>query len=150
MGLTLTYSASGLPSGLSIATDSGAITGSVGAQADKASPYQVTISATDGVGVVSTNFQWTVIPQITLQNPGTQYDLEQVDNISLVLRATSAFGFPLFYTANGLPAGLAFDPHTGIISGNIVAGAAANSPYQVVVSARDSTNLVVAAFSMVR
>ncbi|MFE1315283.1 putative Ig domain-containing protein [Streptomyces sp. NPDC058755] len=56
-GATLTYSASGLPTGLSISSSSGLISGT----ASTAGTYQVTVTATDSTGASgSTSFTWTV------------------------------------------------------------------------------------------
>ena len=50
-GDRLTYSATGLPDGLAIDAETGTITGSLGAAASQAGPYQVTVTATDDAGV---------------------------------------------------------------------------------------------------
>ncbi|WP_030929049.1 S53 family peptidase [Streptomyces sp. NRRL S-646] len=56
-GATLTYSASGLPTGLSISSSSGLISGT----ASTAGTYQVTVTAKDSTGASgSTSFTWTV------------------------------------------------------------------------------------------
>ncbi|MEU6775729.1 putative Ig domain-containing protein [Streptomyces sp. NPDC046759] len=56
-GAALTYSASGLPTGLSINSSSGLISGT----ASTAGTYQVTVTATDSTGAFgSTSFTWTV------------------------------------------------------------------------------------------
>ncbi|MYW45095.1 putative Ig domain-containing protein [Streptomyces sp. SID161] len=56
-GAALTYSASGLPTGLSVNSSSGLITGT----ASTAGTYQVTVTATDTTGASgSTSFTWTV------------------------------------------------------------------------------------------
>ncbi|MFJ9097649.1 putative Ig domain-containing protein [Streptomyces sp. NPDC102405] len=56
-GATLTYSASGLPTGLSISSSTGKITGT----ASTAGTYQVTVTAKDSTGASgSTSFTWTV------------------------------------------------------------------------------------------
>ena len=61
-GQTLTYSAAGLPAGLSINASSGAITGSASA----AGTSTVTVTATDGTGASgSTSFVWTTSKQTT-------------------------------------------------------------------------------------
>ena len=52
----LSYTATGLPTGLSINTSTGAITGT----ATKAGSYTVTVTATDGTASGSTTFSWTV------------------------------------------------------------------------------------------
>ncbi|MEU6218652.1 putative Ig domain-containing protein [Streptomyces sp. NPDC047022] len=56
-GASLTYSASGLPTGLSINSSTGLISGT----ASTAGTYQVTVTATDSTGASgSTSFTWTV------------------------------------------------------------------------------------------
>jgi hypothetical protein len=56
-GATLTYSASGLPTGLSISSSTGKITGT----ASTAGTYQVTVTAKDSTGASgSASFSWTV------------------------------------------------------------------------------------------
>ncbi|SEC92848.1 Putative Ig domain-containing protein [Streptomyces misionensis] len=56
-GAALTYSASGLPTGLSINSSTGVISGT----ASTAGTYQVTVTATDSTGATgSTSFTWTV------------------------------------------------------------------------------------------
>ncbi|MFI7403138.1 putative Ig domain-containing protein [Streptomyces sp. NPDC049541] len=56
-GATLTYSASGLPTGLSINSSNGLISGT----ASTAGTYQVTVTAKDSTGASgSTSFSWTV------------------------------------------------------------------------------------------
>ncbi|MEU2736070.1 putative Ig domain-containing protein, partial [Streptomyces sp. NPDC007095] len=56
-GATLTYSASGLPTGLSISSSTGLISGT----ASTAGTYQVTVTAKDSTGASgSTSFTWTV------------------------------------------------------------------------------------------
>jgi hypothetical protein len=56
-GAVLTYSASGLPTGLSINSSTGLISGT----ASTAGTYQVTVTATDSTGASgSTSFTWTV------------------------------------------------------------------------------------------
>ncbi len=46
-------------------------------------------------------------------------------------------GDPLTFTATGLPAGLAIDPATGIVSGTPFSGASVDGPYTVIVTATD-------------
>jgi PKD repeat protein len=60
---TLTYSATGLPDGLAINATTGEITGTVGYDANAASPFATTVTATDnGTPIRSgqTTFAWTV------------------------------------------------------------------------------------------
>jgi hypothetical protein len=57
----LTYAATGLPPGLSVSASSGLIAGTIGTDAAVESPYNVMVSASDGVNpAVETAFTWTV------------------------------------------------------------------------------------------
>jgi hypothetical protein len=59
-GGTLTYSATGLPAGLSINSQSGLISGTVTRGALHFSPYHAMVQVTDGTHTVSTDFTWNV------------------------------------------------------------------------------------------
>src|SRR5262249_26099240 len=134
----LTWSASGLPSGLSIDPDTGAISGTLGATAHEDSPYLVTVTLSDGTHDRSAQFLWTVT-EVGLENPSTQESTEG-DSVSLSLRApTSLAEGVLTYRAVGLPDGLTLDTDTGSISGTLAAGSAAAGPFTVTVAASDGT-----------
>ena len=60
-GDTLTYSATGLPPGVTIAPATGVISGTIGA----AATYNVTVSVTDGTVSANDPFIWTVTPANT-------------------------------------------------------------------------------------
>jgi large repetitive protein len=123
LGDTLTYSATGLPAGLTIDSTTGLISGTpnnaaVGANA-------VTVTASDGNGsTVNSDFTLTVTnvnddPIVTtpLTNQST------VVNVPYSLNVSSHFGDldmgnTLTYFATGLPTGLSIDGDTGVISGN--------------------------------
>ena len=95
-GQTLTYSASGLPAGLSINASTGAITGSASA----AGTSTVTVTATDGTGASgSTSFVWTTSAATTTgpitAGVGTNLCVD-------VQAANNADGTPVqIYTCNG-------------------------------------------------
>jgi hypothetical protein len=133
---TLTYSATGLPTGLSISS-SGLITGTPSA----AGTYNVTVTAKDSTGASgSTSFTWTITGTstgntVTVTNPGSQSDTVGTPVSALQIRATdSAAGQNLTYTATGLPAGLSISA-SGLISGTPSAAGTSN----VTVTATDST-----------
>ncbi len=128
---TLTYSASGLPSGLSINSSTGVISGTITAAASS-TPYSVTVTAGDGTSSVSQSFNWSLVP-IVLANPGDQASVGQA-TINLALSATVASGYTASYSATGLPTGLSINSSTGAISGTLAAGATGNA-YLVTVSA---------------
>ncbi|MCC6271144.1 MAG: putative Ig domain-containing protein, partial [Microbacteriaceae bacterium] len=62
---SLTYSATNLPTGLAINPTNGSINGAVDYTAAASSPFNVTVTASDGVGgVTSINFTWTITDAI--------------------------------------------------------------------------------------
>lgn len=137
-GDTLTYAATGLPSGLSINANTGLISGTVVAAPG---PYQVTVTVTDdGSPNLSSqvSFTWTVTqsgsnnPPV-IQNIADQQN-EQQDTASLQVVASDPDGDNLLYSATGLPSGLSINPNTGLISGEIIASP---GPYIVRVTVAD-------------
>lgn len=58
--MPLAYSATGLPSGLSIDPNTGVISGTLPADASENSPYTVTITADDGEATADQVFTWTI------------------------------------------------------------------------------------------
>jgi hypothetical protein len=144
----LTYSATGLPAGLSINATTGVISGTVGPQAAQSSPYSVTVSASDGTNTGSTAFAWTVNDVTTpvVTRPSNQTSNEGAA-VTLSIVATDSDSDPLTYSASGLPAGLNINATTGVISGTVGPQAAQSSPYTVSVSASDGTNTGSAAFT---
>jgi Glycosyl hydrolase family 48/Cellulose binding domain/Putative Ig domain len=118
-GQTLTYTAAGLPAGLSISSATGLISGTP----TTAGSSSVTVTVTDGTGAKGTaSFTWTVSSAstgntVTVTNPGSQTGTVGTA-ASLQIKATdSATGQTLTYTATGLPAGLSISSSTGLISG---------------------------------
>ena len=114
-GSTLTWSATGLPAGLSINSSTGTISGTP----TTAGTWSVTITATDGGGFHgSATFSWTVTNNISVTNPGSQSNVSGSAIASLTNSATdSQTGSTLTWTATGLPAGLSINSSTGTISG---------------------------------
>jgi serine protease len=74
---------------------------------------------------------------VTMTNPHDQTTYQN-SQLSLTVEATSSGGHTLTWSAAHLPPGLAIDPATGIISGRIMA-ASTTTPYQVTVTATDTT-----------
>src|SRR5215469_6497157 len=133
-GNPLTWSARGLPAGLSINSSSGLISGTLTTHAD----YHTTVTATDRTGATgSASFTWTVgsgTDVVTVTNPGNQTTYRNVQ-VSLQVTGTSSGGNPLTWSATGLPSGLSIGSSTGTISGQPhTAGS-----FSVVVRARDKT-----------
>ena len=113
----LTHFATDLPSGLSI--DSG--TGVVSGTPNQAGTFDSTVHVTDGKVTVIRTVEWTVVqadqgPVFT--DPGPQSDLDG-DEISLAIVAVDPDDDPITFSATGLPTGLDIDPDTGVVSGRI-------------------------------
>ncbi len=145
-GDTLTYSAVGLPPGLSISS-SGLITGHLDYNAAElgltgSGDYSVTVAAADGHGGSSAvGFGWFVAntnrPPV-LANPGNQTNMER-DTPLLTLSASDPDGDPVTFGATNLPPGLTIDANSGVIGGSIDLTGAAGSPYNVTIQASDGT-----------
>ena len=147
-GHSFSVAATGLPAGLSIDPGTGLISGTLTDSADAGSPFHVTVSVTDvtySADSASASFQWTVLPGVIITQVANQSS-QIGDQISLAIQATSVFGQPLTYSAQGLPTGLAINPQTGLISGTIPSGADAGSPYNVMVMATDGAHTGSVAF----
>ncbi len=109
---SITWAATGLPPGLTIAATTGLISGTPTASGS----YTATVTATDGFSLVgSTSFSWTVNAVPALSSPGNQFEeLTQSDTINPSLSG----GTPAYtWTITGLPAGLTYDTTSGIITG---------------------------------
>jgi hypothetical protein len=134
-GQSLTYSATGLPPGLSIGPATGLISGSPAG----AGTFSVTVTATDTTGAHgSATFTWTVSAApntVSVISPGDQASVVG-GTVSLQVEAgDSTSGQSLAYSATGLPPGLSIGPATGLISGS-PAGA---GTFSVTVTATDTT-----------
>ena len=97
-------------------------------------------------GTLTDDDTFTLTVSATNQDPTFNQDLgDQSDAegalISLSAAATDADLDPLTYEATGLPAGLAIDAATGLISGTIDYAAAALSPYAVTITVRDGPSV---------
>jgi len=135
-GQTLTYSATGLPAGLSISS-SGLISG----KPTTSGTDSVIVTATDTTGATgSAAFSFEVDPAsgantVTVTNPGSQTGTVG-SAASLQLSGTdSASGQSLAYSATGLPPGLSLGSASGLISGTPTTA----GTYSVKVTADDTT-----------
>ena len=132
-GATLTYSATGLPTGLSINASSGAISGTP----TTACACSVTVTATDSAGFAgSASFTWTITNTVTETNPGNQSSVSGTAIAPVGAGATdTSSAATLSYSDGGtLPPGLSVNTSTGVISGTPnTAGA-----YSVTITATDN------------
>ncbi|AHH97103.1 protease pro-enzyme activation domain-containing protein [Kutzneria albida] len=116
----LTYSASGLPAGLSIDSASGLITGT----ASTAGTSNVTVTVTDDTKASgNTSFKWTVgdtpppTGTVTVTSPGDQWGFKGYKLFqNIQVKATASDGGALTFSATGLPAGVTISS-SGLISG---------------------------------
>ena len=133
-GDSLTFSASGLPSGLSINSSTGQITGTVSAAA---SVYSVTVEVTDGSLTDNETFNWTVVQPNRAPVLGAIGDQanDEGDAVNLSTGATDADGDSLTYSAVGLPTGLSINSSTGQITGT----ASVSGSYSVTVTVSDGS-----------
>jgi hypothetical protein len=134
-GGTLTYTASGLPTGLMIDSATGVITGAPTASGVNS----VTITATDSTGPSGqTSFKWT-IPSLSATNPGDQHT-EVNTPVSLQIQANDTDpNAVVTYTAQGLPPGLVINRTTGLITQTPTT----TGKYSVVVTVQDSNGTTI-------
>ncbi len=132
-GDPVTLSETGLPPGLSISNN--AVVGAIALNAGSASPYTVTLTATDvATGVsASVSIIWTIsVPTIGFMPPGDQAnDNGDTVNLSLVCYAWTSNGDPLTFSASGLPPGLTLS--NGVIAGTLTT----SGTYSVTLTATD-------------
>jgi ricin-type beta-trefoil lectin protein/putative Ig domain-containing protein/glycosyl hydrolase family 95 len=134
-GQNLTYSASGLPPGLSV-SGSGLISGTPGSSGS----FTTTVTATDTTGASgTTSFLWTISgaggDTVTVTSPGNQTSTVGTAISALQVHATdSASGQTLTYSAGGLPPGLSISS-SGLISGTPTTAGG----FSAVVTATDTT-----------
>ncbi len=113
-GLPTTYSATGLPAGLTLNTLTGAINGTPTATGT----FLVTITATSSQGTsIPATVSITVAPAGVGPIITSPITATGAAGTAIAPYAIVATGLPTTYTATGLPAGLVFNPVTGIISG---------------------------------
>src|SRR5438477_2437243 len=113
------YNATGLPSGLTVDTTTGLISGTPAAGTDAASPYSVTISATNAGGTGSATLTLTIKPAPPVIQPPFTATGQVGVAFSYQITATNN---PTSYNATVLPAGvlpagLSVNTSTGVISG---------------------------------
>ncbi|MEU7906414.1 putative Ig domain-containing protein [Actinoplanes sp. NPDC049118] len=108
-----TWTATGLPDGLSINAATGEITGQISENEQKT---RVKVKAKDATGTVGrTSFKWKVAYPVVIAVPGAQSSVQGTD-VSLAATVTGGTG-PYTWSATGLPPGLKINTATGKIKG---------------------------------
>jgi hypothetical protein len=126
------FSATSLPTGLSIDTKTGVISGTIAQNSQ--GTYTPTITATDNGHSTSITFNWVVAIPFGLVNPGDQTS-DEGDSVSVQISPTIGFTASN-YSATGLPPGLSINANTGLISGTI--DPRGTGDYNVTVKASDN------------
>jgi DNA-binding beta-propeller fold protein YncE/regulation of enolase protein 1 (concanavalin A-like superfamily) len=139
-GRPLIFTATGIPLGLAINSNTGLISGTVSTSATITNHANVTVS--DGTLSTSATFSWTTALSAApvWKKPSTQTTVRGTA-VSLQLNVTDPQGAAMTYVATGLPAGLTINASTGLISGTVLTSAAASNTVNVTISdpARSST-----------
>jgi len=132
----LSFSATGLPTGIAIDRYSGAISGR---PTGRSGHFAVTIRVTDPTGASgSTAFGWTVGNQISVSRIGSLATRRHT-RVRLQIRAHDTQpGARLVFAASGLPAGLHINAATGLVFGT---SSARRRRYRVVITAHDATRV---------
>jgi hypothetical protein len=110
------WSATGLPAGLSI----DATTGTIAGTPTTAGTSSVTVTATDSAGFAgSTSFSWTVTNHVAVTDPGPQAGLSgtSITPVTTGAADSSSTATITSFGATGLPTGLTISATTGTISG---------------------------------
>ena len=127
-GDALTYSATGLPEGLSLSPTTGVISGTL--SYTSAGTHAVTVTASDGTLSGTASFTWTVTNVNRAPAVSAIADQTSAENaaISLAVVASDPDGDVLTYSATGLPPSLSISPTTGVISGTLSYTSAGRTP----------------------
>jgi hypothetical protein len=128
---SFSWSASGLPNGMSINSSTGVISGTPG----PSGTFAVTITLTDAAGATTTKGYTLVInaaPNIT--GPASLAPTTQGQAYTPVTMTESGGTAPLTWAASGLPNGMTINSSTGVISGT----AGASGTFNVTVILTDS------------
>ena len=137
--VALTFTAEGLPPGLTLNPQTGLIEGTLSSDTSGNGSYTVTITATDPDGAsVSTDFIWTVENLAPVIDPITVPSSFAGENVTIDVGGQTVDpdgDTAIQYSAAGLPDGLVIDPQTGVITGSPTVSQA--DPYIITVVADD-------------
>jgi hypothetical protein len=149
--LTFSITSGALPSGLSLNTSTGVISGTPTGISSNTT-YSFTVSVTDGSNTLSRNFSILINSVVTWSttsgNIGTVYpDITSV--FSYTLLANALANTPSYSVTSGsLPTGLSLDSSTGVISGT-ADSVGSNTTYTFTVRASDGTATADRSFNII-
>ncbi len=117
-GNALSFSATGLPSGLTINTVTGVISGTIAGNASQGGPYSVTVTANDGNGgSAASTFVWTVTnPAPVAVNDSASTPEDTLVNIAVLANDNDPDGDTLTVTSASAPNGTVLINANGTIS----------------------------------
>jgi hypothetical protein len=125
------YGASGLPSGLSVNTATGLISGTPATSGT----FNVTLAATNSGGTGTAILAVTINPAAPPPSPVITSSMTATGTVNTALSyQITATNSPMSFGASGLPSGLSVDTTTGLISGT----AATSGTFNVTLSATNS------------
>ena len=137
---TLSYSLADQPSGLSINSSTGLITGSIAAgDANSGGFYTPTVTVQDGPSSVSLTFNWSINSRISIVPIA---DMQSNENTAVSFQVSASdtdSTAALTYSLAGQPTGLSINATSGLISGTIAWGAANQGGYFSEVTVQDGT-----------
>jgi len=151
---TITYavaSGSSLPSGISLNTATGLISGTL-PNVSSNTTYTFTLTASDGSNpAVSRQFSFTSNAAPTWVTPsGSLGTFTEEDSINIQLEATDPTDYGIIYSVasgSSLPSGISINSSTGIISGTLP-NISSNTSYNFTINASDGINTVPREFSI--
>ena len=147
-GTALTFSASGLPDGITVST-AGIMSGTV-TESGLSGAYTISVTASDGANTTSmTPFSLTLAPNGVPQLNSTLPDQEATVAVRIAFNTSIAFSDPdgdtLSFSATGLPEGVNIGS-LGAVGGTPVVGS--EGVYTVTVTATDGVDSVSGSFTM--
>ena len=139
----LTYSATGLPSGLSEDPNSGVISGTIATDADTSSPYSVTVTATDSTAGASDSrtFDWTVELGLCRCRPSRSISMSPAKPLSTDLFRSSCQAILSALAQRVCRPASTSTPPPGRSRARLLMGSDADSPYSVTVTGTDGLRL---------
>jgi hypothetical protein len=137
---TLTFTATGLPAGLSISS-AGLVSGTIASTATVSSPFTTQITASDGQGgSVTGSFTWTVVQPnrnpVAGPLPNLSTGISSVVNLSVASSFSDPDNDALTFSATNLPPGLVLSAN-GTVTGTVLSSANTTTPYAATVSVND-------------